>query len=105
MSQHAGSGWFLVPTLSSGVGKRLDQAPSEGPLELAVGVEPELQEPGRLRQRRGAPKQLYKIVPRRSHYFASRHAARYLREVRRLLPASDSARTSHGMPCFPIEWR
>jgi hypothetical protein len=50
--------WFLVPTLRSGVGKRLDQAASQGPLELAVGVEPELPEPGRLRLLRRAPKQL-----------------------------------------------
>ena len=65
-SQHAGSVHFLVPTLSLGVGKRLNHAPSEGPLELAVGVEPELLEPGRLRPLRRAPKQLQKIVPRRA---------------------------------------
>jgi len=29
--------WFLVPDLSSVVGKRLDQAPSERPLEIAIG--------------------------------------------------------------------
>src|SRR5262249_32317374 len=47
-SQHAGSAWFLVPTLSSGVGKRLDQGLPRDCSELADGVEPDLQEPGRL---------------------------------------------------------
>src|ERR1700685_1240778 len=50
-SQHAESVWFLVPTLSSGVGKRLDWAPPKRSFELAVGVEPELPDPGRRRRR------------------------------------------------------
>ena len=37
------------PGLSSGVGKRLDDAPSERSLEVAVGVQPERLEPGPLR--------------------------------------------------------
>ena len=65
MSQHPGSVCLWLRRLSS-VGKRLDQASSQGPLELAVGVEPEFHELGRLRQLRLALKQFYKIVPRRT---------------------------------------
>ena len=41
--------------LSSGVGSRLDDAPPEGSLEVAVGVEPERLEPGELLRWRGRP--------------------------------------------------
>ena len=51
----------LRPSLSSGVGKRLDDAPSERPLEVAVGVEPERLEPGELRLLRRAAEQLEEI--------------------------------------------
>ena len=47
--------------LSSGVGERLDDPPPERPFEVAVGVEPELLEPGGLRLLRGTPEQLEEV--------------------------------------------
>ena len=49
-----------APGLSSCVGSRLDDAPSERPFEVTVGVEPERLEPGPLRLLRGTPEQLAK---------------------------------------------
>src|SRR5919112_5599826 len=45
----------------SGVGKRLDDAPSQGPLEVAVDVESQRLEPGGLRLLLGTPEHLEEI--------------------------------------------
>src|SRR6266849_5546589 len=56
--------WSLVsggPGLTSSVGKRLDHAPAEMPLEVAVGVEPGRLEPGEPCLLRGTSGQLPEI--------------------------------------------
>src|SRR5271154_4138285 len=53
------------PRVSSGPGKRFEHAPTEGPLELAVGVEPKLPQPGPLRLLRRTRDQVAEIGQRR----------------------------------------
>src|SRR3954468_12354084 len=75
----SGSSGSTRTTLDLRVGKRLDDAPAQRPLEVAVDIESEGFEPGELRLLRGTLEQLEEVRQRRRELAVGRQ--RHLDDV------------------------
>src|SRR5215211_722148 len=91
----SGSSGSTPTTLDLRVGKRLDDAPAEGPFQVAVAIESERFEPGELRLLRGTLEQLEEVRQRRRELAVGRQ--RHLVDVG--LRARDGVVIEAREPC------